>query len=189
MTAERIRRQLASFPVRELPLNGMRPAAVLVPLRMHEGEPHLVFTRRTDHLPHHAGEISFPGGGVDPDDCDDWAAALRETFEEIGVHREQVEPLGRLDDCYSIHGYRVSCHVGMVVPDAKFTLEPGEIAELLELSLRRLNDPQIYHQENWQHQGRQVPVDFYSLDGQVVWGMTGGVLKQLLLRLKPLLQR
>ena len=186
MTATMLRSTLASFAVRSLPLKGMRAAAVLVPLRLRNGELQLVLTRRSDHLPPHGGEISFPGGGVDPLDGDDWSAALRETHEEIGVKPDLVEPLGRLDDCYSIHDYRVSCHVGLLPAELDFCLEPGEVAELIELPLAALADPRIYHQENWQHAGRSMPVDFYTLERCVVWGMTGGILKQLLQRLAPL---
>ncbi len=187
MTAERIRAELAGHRVAKLPLQGMRAAAVLVPLRLHRGELHLVLTRRSDELPHHAGEISFPGGGVDATDADDWAAALRETSEEIGVDPARVEHLGRLDDCYSIHNYRVSCHVGLLPTPQDFILAPGEIAELIELPLAALNDPDIYHQEDWLHRGRQIPVDFFTLHEHVIWGMTAGVLKQLLEWLTPLL--
>ncbi len=187
MTVEALKVALADHAVKELPQRKIRAAAVLVPLRLRNGKLQLILTRRTEHLPHHAGEISFPGGGVDPQDIDDWATALRETQEEVGVAPDQVEYLGRLDDCYSIHNYRVSCHVGLLSADIDFSLDPGEIAELIELPLAALSDPQIYHQENWQHQGRNMPVDFYTLDGNVIWGMTGGILKQLLQRLSPLL--
>ena len=187
MTAARIKTALAGYGVKTLALKEMRAAAVLVPLRLHNGVPHLLLTRRTDHLPHHAGEISFPGGGLEAGDSDDWAAALRETQEEIGVNPDLVECLGRLDDCYSIHDYRVSCHVGLLPAALDFMLEPGEISELIELPLAALNDPAIHRQENWQHRGRSVPVDFYTLDGYVIWGMTAGILRQLLQRLAPVL--
>ncbi len=187
MIAATLRAALANHAAKTLPLKGMRAAAVLVPLRLHEGALQLLLTRRTEHLSHHAGEISFPGGGINAADTDDWAAALRETQEEIGVSPGLVAPLGRLDDCYSIHGYRVSCHVGLLPAELDFALDPGEIAELIELPLTRLNDPAIYHQEDWQHEGRSQPVDFYALDGYVIWGMTAGILKQLLQRLAPLL--
>lgn len=187
MIAAKLRSALGPHEISALPLNEMRAAAVLVPLRLRNGSLSLVLTKRTEHLTHHAGEISFPGGGINPEDSDDWAAALRETEEEIGVNPRQVVPLGRLDDCYSIHDYRVSCHVGLLPAELEFSLDPGEIAELIELPLAGLNDPRVYHQENWQHQGRSLPVDFYRLDGHVIWGMTGSILKQLLQRLSHLL--
>jgi 8-oxo-dGTP pyrophosphatase MutT (NUDIX family) len=183
MNSARIRAELAKHRVFSLPLNAMRSAAVLVPLRLHEDGLHLLLTRRADHLPHHAGEISFPGGGVDAGDEDDWAAALRETREEIGVEPVLIEHLGQLDDCYSIHDYRVSCHVGLLPADLEFILDPGEIAELIELPLDALSDPLIYHQEDWQHKGRNIPVDFFVLKGYEIWGMTAGILKQLLQRI------
>jgi len=187
MTAELLKGALAEHGVKRLPQKEIRAAAVLVPLRFRTGKLQLILTRRTEHLQHHAGEISFPGGGVDSQDKDDWATALRETQEEIGVAPGQIEYLGRLDDCYSIHSYRVSCHVGLLPDKVDFSLNPGEIAELIEFPLAALADPAIYHQENWQHQGRSLPVDFYTLDSQVIWGMTAGILKQLLERLKPLI--
>ncbi len=187
MTSARLRAALACHEVKSLPLKGMRAAAVLVPLRLHNGELQLLLTRRSALLPRHGGEISFPGGGVEPLDGDDWSAALRESHEEIGIAPSLVEHLGRLDDCYSIHDYRVSCHVGLLPTELEFSLEPGEIAELIELPVAALADPAIYHQENWQHAGRSLPVDFYTLEDCVVWGMTGGILRQLLQRLAPLL--
>jgi 8-oxo-dGTP pyrophosphatase MutT (NUDIX family) len=187
MITTRLKTELAGHAIKSLPRNEMRAAAVLVPLRLQKGELKLLLTQRTDHLSHHAGEISFPGGGVDTSDADDWAAALRETHEEIGVDPCLVEPLGQLDDCYSIHNYRVSCHVGLLPAELEFSPNTGEIAELIELPLAALNDPRVYHQENWQHKGRSVPVDFYTLNGYVVWGMTGSILKQLLQRISFLL--
>lgn len=188
MSPAAIRQRLASYPTRRLPLGHMRPASVLVPLRFHHQQPWLILTRRARHLVHHGGEISFPGGKVDPGDTHDWQTALRETGEELGIETSTIEPLGQLDDCYSIHHYRVSCHVGSIPADMEFSPEPGEIEALIELPLKALSHPAIYHQENWQHRGRSVPVDFYHLEGHQIWGMTAGILKQLLARLGPLLK-
>lgn len=188
MRAQQLRTLLQAAPIKELVLKRMRPAAILVPLRILNNELYVLLTRRTDLLPHHAGEISFPGGSVEALDVDDWATATRETQEKIGVPPQQVTYLGRLNDCYSIHDYRVSCHVGLLAADSKFVPQPDEIEALIELPLARLADPAIYHREDWQHKGRSLPVDFYTLDGQVIWGMTGAVLKELLEKLKPLLK-
>jgi 8-oxo-dGTP pyrophosphatase MutT (NUDIX family) len=187
MIADCLRAALAGQKNEILPLGQMRAAAVLVPLRRRDGRLQLILTRRTEQLPHHAGEISFPGGGVDTQDQDDWATALRETREEVGIDSAAVEYLGRLNDCYSIHNYRVSCHVALLPADLNFALDPGEIAELIELPLAELKNPQIHHQEHWPHKGRAVPIDFYTLNGYVIWGMTASILKDLLARIEPLL--
>lgn len=182
----RIAEQLSHFPVKVIDQGDLRSAAVLVPLFLHQGEPWILLTRRTDHLEKHSGEISFPGGGVEVCDNDLWETALRETEEETGILRADVSRLGRLDDCYSIHGYRVEVCVGSYPDDYPYRVDENEIAELIELPLARLRDPQIYHQEDWQHKGRKLPVDFYQLDGHTVWGMTGAILKQLLQRVEPI---
>ena len=141
MIVDALKAALADHAVRELPQKKVRAAAVLVPLRLRNGKLQLILTRRTEHLAHHAGEISFPGGGVDPQDTDDWATALRETQEEVGVAPDQVEYIGRLDDCYSIHNYRVSCHVGLLPADIEFTktfTDPTKEANATNEALRCL---------------------------------------------------
>src|SRR5512135_2908396 len=84
---------------------GPVPAAVLIPLFPKQGEYHILLTKRTEHLNHHRGEISFPGGRAEPDDTDLIQTALRETWEEVGIEPDDVEILGVLDDFYSIHNY------------------------------------------------------------------------------------
>ncbi|MHB8709576.1 MAG: NUDIX hydrolase, partial [Desulfuromonadales bacterium] len=99
--------RLHAFPQRIIPLETLRPAAVLLPLLIRDGEEYVLFTRRTEQLPHHAGEISFPGGARHADDPDLAATALRETEEEIGIPAASIQLHGRLDDFWSIHGYHV----------------------------------------------------------------------------------
>jgi len=185
MLLQRVATELARHPVRELQREDLRPAAVLVPLFLRAEEPWVLFTRRTEQLKKHSGEISFPGGGAEENE-DFWQTALRETEEEVGIRAADVLRLGRLDDFYSVFGYRVQVCVGSYVAPYSYRPDKNEIAELIELPLARLRDPQIYHQEDWQHQGRQFPVDFYQLDGHNIWGMTAAILKQLLRRLEPL---
>lgn len=177
--------QLAGFPVKEMALAELRPAAVLVPLFLRDGKPWVLLTRRSEQLKKHSGEISFPGGGAEEQDADFWQTALRETEEEVGVQRGDVQRLGRLDDVYSVHDYRVKVFVGRYPDGYTYRVDENEIAEIIELPLARLRDPQIYHQEDWRHQGRLLPVDFYQLDGYMIWGMTAAILKQLLERTEP----
>lgn len=185
---QQITQHLAAHPSKPLDQHELRGAAVLVPLFLREDEPWVLFTRRTEHLKNHAGEISFPGGGVEPDDVDLWQTALRETEEEMGIAADDVKHLGQLDDFISVYGYLVTPYVGSFQAPYPYRIDPGEIAEVIELPLQRLRDPQIYHQEDWQHKGRTVLVDFYQLDGHNIWGMTASILKQLLHRLDPFLE-
>ena len=184
MPLQQISEQLAAFPARPMARRDLRPAAVLVPLFLRNDEPWVLFTRRTEQLKNHSGEISFPGGGAEDQDADFWQTALRETEEEMGIRQEHVRRLGQLDDFYSVHGFRVKVCVGSYPAPYPYRIDQNEIAEVIELPLARLRDPEIYHQEDWEHKGRLFPVDFYQLDGHNIWGMTAAILKQLLERLE-----
>lgn len=178
----RIADHLASFPARPMARGELRSAAVLVPLFLRNDEPWVLFTRRTELLKKHSGEISFPGGGAEAQDVDFWQTALRETEEEMGIRAADVTRLGRLDDVYSVHGFRVRVCVGSYDDPYPYKVDRNEIAEVIELPLERLRDPGIYHQEDWRHKGRTFPVDFYRLDGHTIWGMTAAILKQFMER-------
>ena len=171
---------LARHRPQQIPRGGLRPAAVLLPVYRRDGEETVLFTRRTDQLEHHAGEISFPGGARHPEDADLAATALRETEEEMGIARGDVLLLGRLDDFYSVHGYHVVPYVGTFPWPYPFRVNRAEIAEVIELPTARLRDPAIFHTEDWQHRGRAHPVHFYLIDGHEIWGLTAAILKQFL---------
>lgn len=158
----------------------LRPAAVLVPLLLRNGEWNLLLTRRTEHLPHHKGEISFPGGAVHAEDSSLAATALRETKEEVGVPVEQVRLLGRLDDFYSVYGYHVVPFVGVLPPSPRFRVNRGEIAELIEAPLTECAEPERWRRENWRHRGRVEEVFFLQVAGNEVWGLTAAILRQFM---------
>lgn len=173
-------RRLQDFPRRTIPLETLRPAAILLPLLVRNGEECLLFTRRTEHLPHHAGEISFPGGARHQDDPDLAATALRETEEEIGVPPASVSLHGRLDDFWSIHGYHVVPYVGTIPHPFPYRVATFEIAELIEAPLDHFRRPEVHHVEDWTHHGRVHPVDFYRFGEHVIWGLTAAILRQFL---------
>ena len=172
--------QLRHFPQQTIPTTDLRPAAVLVPLFARDGQDRLLFTERTDHLHHHGGEISFPGGGQDAGDADLLTTALRETEEELGIPMQQVEVLGRLDDFYSIHGYHVVPYVGVIPPPDDLTVDRFEIARVFDAPLQHFRDPAVHHMEDWAHKGRTYPVDFYQYAEHTIWGLTAAILKQFL---------
>jgi 8-oxo-dGTP pyrophosphatase MutT (NUDIX family) len=177
-----IARALASYPLRSIDPDGLWPAAVLLPLYVREGEDTVLFTRRTEHLHHHRGEISFPGGRRHPSDLDLLATALRETEEEMGIRPAEVNVLGRLDDFVSVHGYHVVPFVGTFPWPYPFRVDAGEIAEVIEVPLEILRDPAIWRQEDWSHHGRIHPVHFCTVGEHEIWGRTAAILRQFLRR-------
>jgi len=173
-------KRLQAFPLRTIPAAELRPAAVLLPLLIRNGDECILFTRRTEHLPHHAGEISFPGGASHAGDADLAATALRETEEEIGVPAARIVLHGRLDDFWSIHGYHVVPYVGTIPCPFSYQVADREIAELIEAPLDHFRTPGVHHVEDWTHRGRVHPVDFYRYGEHVIWGLTAAILRQFL---------
>lgn len=179
---DRIREALVARPRRELPLGDLRPAAVLLPLFVKNNEPSLLFTRRSDDLEHHSGEIAFPGGVREPQDVDLWQTALRETEEEMGIRPADVTLVGALDDFISVHGYRVTPYVGFFSWPYTYRVAAEEIAEVFEIPLQHFDDPAIYRREDWTHKGRSWPIHFYAYGSQQIWGLTAAILRQFLKR-------
>lgn len=182
MDADKISRALASYPPETIDADGLHPAAVLLPLYVRDGEDTVLFTRRTEFLNHHRGEISFPGGRWRPEDIDLQRTALRETEEEMGIRSVDVTVLGRLDDFISVHGYHVVPFVGTFPWPYPFRVDTSEIAEVIEVPLATLRDPARWRQEDWQHRGRLYPVDFCTVDKHEIWGLTAAILRQFLRR-------
>ena len=159
---------------------GPVPAAVLLPLFLKDGEIHLLFTKRTSHLTHHSGEISFPGGVCDPGDLDSVDTALREAWEEVGISPGDVEVLGQLDDCYSIHNYVVTPVVGVFPPGYRLTVNDAEIERIIEVPLSHFGSPGVFRVEQWEWKGKTRPVYFYNHGDDEIWGLTARILKQFL---------
>ena len=174
-----IRTALASH--KRIPMAaGPVPAAVLLPLFQKNGVYHILFTKRTEHLNHHRGEISFPGGGCHPEDRDTLQTALRETWEEVGIIPDDVDTLGVLDDFLSIHNYLVTPYVGVFSADYPFRINRDEIERLIEVPLSYFLDPDICRVKEWNWRGRAHPVYFYTFMGDEIWGLTAAILKQFL---------
>ncbi len=159
---------------------GPVPAAVLLPLFEKNGRWHILFTKRAEHLNHHRGEISFPGGVCQPEDPSPLETALRETWEEVGIPPDQVNVLGVLDDAYSIYNYLVTPYVGIFPSTCTLMPNKAEIDRVIEIPLDHLCQPDIFRSENWAWQGRKQPVYFYAYKGEEVWGLTAAILKQFL---------
>ncbi|SER56976.1 NUDIX hydrolase [Natrinema salaciae] len=155
-------------------------AAVLAPIVDRDGEDHLLFTRRADHLGEHPGQMSFPGGGAEPKDESILETALREANEEIGLERSEAEVVGQLDDIRTVTEYAVTPFVAHV-PDRAYRREESEVAEIVVLPLSGLLDPDNYEYERRSHPYYgEIVIHYFHVNGYTVWGATGRILVQLL---------
>ncbi|MCS6986118.1 MAG: CoA pyrophosphatase [Sphingomonadaceae bacterium] len=168
---------LADFPGRA-PV----PAAVLVPV-LARPEPTVLLTRRTAHLKHHAGQVAFPGGRIDPGDPGPVAAALREAQEEVGLPPDRVDVLGLSDPYVTATGYRVHPVVGVVDPGVALRPNVQEVAELFEVPLAHVLDPSTHQLREAEWQGRIRRFYVIEWQGRTIWGATAGMLVNLAARL------
>lgn len=161
----------------------LTPAAVLFPIVRREEGDTVLLTQRTAHLKDHPGQISFPGGRVEPEDGSAVDTALRETLEEIGLAEEHVEIIGFLPEYRTGTGFRVTPVVGLVTPPFAITPDPFEVAEVFEVPLDFLLDPANHQRHSVHYRGalRQ----YYAMPYQdyFIWGATAGMIHSLFERL------
>ena len=162
-----------------LPAGPLTPAAVLVPIVARPGGLTVLLTRRTDDLAHHPGQVSFPGGHIEPADDGPEAAALRETEEEIGLARRHVEVLGRLDPYVVRTGFEVTPVVALVQPPFELAVDPREVAEVFEVPLAFLLDPANHQRHSRVFEGRQRRFHAMPYGEHYIWGATAGMLINL----------
>ena len=185
LTDTQLRSLLADY--RPRPLAGdaslveMRPAGVLMPLiaRGANGDWHVLLTQRTSHLTHHAGQISLPGGKVEPGDADAVAAALREAEEEVALMRDRVELIGQLDDYRTVTNYRITPVVGLVRDPGELRADPSEVEDIFEVPLAFFMSPGNFERHDHVVDGRQRSFYAVPYNGHFIWGATAAMLKKL----------
>lgn len=155
------------------------PAGVLVPLVDRPEGLTILLTRRTTHLSAHAGQISFPGGRVDPGDADAVAAALRETEEEVGLTPDRIEILGRLDTYHVRTGFEVTPVVGLLRPPFELVLDAFEVAEAFEVPLGFILDPANHQRQSRSENGQERQFWAMPYGKYFIWGATAGMLINL----------
>ena len=176
--------ELRADPARVSPaaFAAARPAAVLIPA-IARPVVTLLFTRRTDHLPKHAGQIAFPGGKAEPHDAGPLATALREAHEEIGLDPALVEPLGTLDCYLTGTGYRITPVVALVDPRLRLTLDRNEVADTFEVPLPFLMDTANYQRHTRAVGGAERHFHAVPFGDRFIWGATAGILRNMHARL------
>jgi 8-oxo-dGTP pyrophosphatase MutT (NUDIX family) len=161
----------------------LAPAAVLVAV-VDRPEPTVILTERPKTMRKHPGQISFPGGRIEPEDDGPVAAALREAQEEIGLPPAAVDVIGTADLYRTITGFEVTPVIGVVPPDLPLTPSPGEVADMFEAPLHHLLDPARQETRTVEFQGRQRC--YYEIDwqGRRIWGATAAMIVNLTRRLE-----
>jgi len=150
------------------------PAAVLILVYPRDGEPHILFTKRTDSVEYHKGEVSFPGGAWEPGDAD-----LRETWEELGVSPEDVTILGDMGDSVTGTGFVIRSVVGTIREGYAFKPSVAEIDSVIEVPLRVLMDPAHRRSETRWVDGEPVESWSFVHGRHLIWGATAGIVRRL----------
>lgn len=170
---------LAAQDPAALPHLGLRKAAVLIPLLDINGELHLILTQRPLHLRAHPGQISFPGGKIEPSDPDAIAAALREAEEEIGLLRQNVEVIGTFPAHNTFTGFEITPVIGIIKQAFDLKLDPGEVADCFTVPLSFVIAPGNRHQKRFLRQGRYYRVHFIPYQQRFIWGATAAIIDHL----------
>jgi len=172
-TPDVVSRVRASLPARRV------RAAVLVPLVERETGLTVLLTQRAETLKDHAGQISFPGGRIEPEDQDAWHAALREAYEEIGLSARLVEFAGYLPDHHVITGFRVTPVVGFVNPDYQLRIAKAEVHDVFEVPLDFILDAANHKSRQRELGGVTIEVHDIPYGDRNIWGATAGMLMTL----------
>jgi 8-oxo-dGTP pyrophosphatase MutT (NUDIX family) len=161
----------------------LTPAAVLVPV-VDRPEPTVILTERPKTMRKHPGQISFPGGRIDPGDSGPVEAALREAEEEIGLPRRRVEVIGIADRYRTITGFEVTPVIAVVPPDLPLAPQPGEVADMFEAPLAFVLDPARQQIRTVEWQGRERRYYEIEWEGRRIWGATAAMIVNLSRRLE-----
>jgi len=179
---QQVRTRLEIPPPTRMAASDSRHAAVLVPLFVDAGALWTLLTRRTETLPHHRGQVAFPGGGRETGE-DPWQAALRESEEEIGLPPQFVLRLGQLDEVGSPAGFRIVPCVGAIPRPFEPAPNPQEIDEVFPIPLLALANPDLTEDRDVVLNGRPRTIRIYHVGRHLIWGLTARILQNLLERL------
>ena len=181
VTKERLRQALAVRTKVRIHDKNLVQAAVLLPIFLKDGQHHILFTQRSNHVHHHKGQISFPGGGRHESERSLQDTALRETWEEIGLEPRDVELLGELDDARTAtSGFVVSPFVAFIPYPYKFKVSDYECDEIFDLPVEDLIHKTKVKEDHYAVDDEHFITYSYEYEGRLIWGATAGILHQFL---------
>jgi len=160
-----------------------RPAAILIPIYWYSGDWNLLYTRRTDSVESHSGQVSFPGGMIEPEDNSALDAALREAEEEIGIRTTDVDVIGHLDNLLTVTQFDIKPFVGAISWPYPLQINRTEVANAFGVPISWLSNPSNIEvkERKIQTSGLQIPVYFFQpFEGEIIWGATARITIQLL---------
>jgi 8-oxo-dGTP pyrophosphatase MutT (NUDIX family) len=160
-----------------------RPAAVLIPIYWYAGDWNLLYTRRTDSVESHSGQVSFPGGMIEPQDQGALDAALREAGEEIGIQVQDVDILGHLNNFLTITQFDIKPFVGVISWPYPLQINHEEVARIFGVPLSWLSKPSNIEvrERKIPTSGSEIPIYFFRpFEGEVIWGATARITIHLL---------
>jgi mutator protein MutT len=176
---ENLRAILAKRPAIEIDAPQQRRACVLIPLIRDRRGWGILFTKRSENLAAHSGQISFPGGSVEAGETLE-QAAIREAEEEVGIPPRHVELIGRLDDVVTHSGFLVAPFVGVVHEPFEYVMQESEVVEIFEVPLEALLDVRNPEVRYVPFRRKEYPAYFYHYGRHEIWGLTGRMLKAFL---------
>lgn len=175
--------RLSSHHGTRITIEGYHSAGVLVPIVFGSAPPTLLFTKRTESVETHKGQVSFPGGMMDPQDKDIVHTALREAWEEVGIPESAVEVAGTLDDLPTPTGFVITPVVGLIEQLPQLTVNKDEVADVFQVPLPFFADPKNGRTEQREFRGRKHAVWYYQSGNHTIWGATAMIVRSLMKQL------
>lgn len=154
----------------------LTPAAILIPIFEKDNQTHILFTKRTDKVSHHKGQISFPGGKFDLTDKDLEETALRETYEEIGVETKDINIIGKINNMITNTSFIITPYVGTIPYPYDIKVSENEIDELIYVPVSHLLDKAFFREEQRYFNGQNITIYYYDYLKYTIWGVTGKIL-------------